>query len=179
MRIELVGHAIERFGVCWCFTLDGDVRPDLGVVDVELQPAFKARLGVGLDRLGRTFRFADTAIDAFVRVDDEHVLALVEAIHRADFDAIHVLALDAIIGDHIGHRPILIVIAPCFGWAPCFSLMRALSGSAGRAQAQELSRLATISSAWQVSGAAINLSDFRRAPALPLPGLAARLAEPL
>jgi hypothetical protein len=29
----------------------------------------------------RTFRHTNTAVDAFVRVDHEHVLALVEAIH--------------------------------------------------------------------------------------------------
>jgi hypothetical protein len=37
---------------------------------------FKFRLGVGLDRVDRAFRLADPAIDAFVRVDDEHVLVL-------------------------------------------------------------------------------------------------------
>ena len=34
----------------------------------------------GLIRVDRAFRHADPAIDAFVRVDDEHVLALVEAV---------------------------------------------------------------------------------------------------
>jgi hypothetical protein len=37
-------------------------------------------------------------------MDDEHVLALVEAIHRTHFDAIGVFALDAIVVDDIGHR---------------------------------------------------------------------------
>jgi hypothetical protein len=36
-------------------------------------------------------------------MDDEHVLALVEAVHRADLDAIHILALDAVLGDDVGH----------------------------------------------------------------------------
>jgi hypothetical protein len=36
-------------------------------------------------------------------MDDEHVLAFVEAVDGADLDAIHVLALDAILGDDIGH----------------------------------------------------------------------------
>jgi hypothetical protein len=36
-------------------------------------------------------------------VDDQHVLTLVETIHGADLDAVHVLALDAVLGDHIGH----------------------------------------------------------------------------
>jgi hypothetical protein len=37
-------------------------------------------------------------------MDDEHVLALVEAIHRTDFHAIHVFALDAIFGDDVSHE---------------------------------------------------------------------------
>jgi hypothetical protein len=60
-------------------------------------------LRVGLDRLGGALRFANPAIDAFVRMNDEHVLALIEAVDRTDFDAIHVFALDAIFQDHIGH----------------------------------------------------------------------------
>src|SRR5690606_12938115 len=64
----------------------------------------RRRLGVGKDRLGRAFRLAHAAVDALVGVDDEHVLALVEAIDRTDLDAVHVLALDAVVRDHIGHR---------------------------------------------------------------------------
>jgi hypothetical protein len=37
-------------------------------------------------------------------MDDQHILALVEAVHGTDLHAIHVLALDAVLGDHIGHR---------------------------------------------------------------------------
>jgi hypothetical protein len=36
-------------------------------------------------------------------MDHEHVFTLVEAVHGADFDAIHVLALDASFGDDVGH----------------------------------------------------------------------------
>ena len=43
------------------------------------------------------------AINAFIRVNDEHVLALIEAIDRANLDTIHVFALDAGIDDNIGH----------------------------------------------------------------------------
>jgi hypothetical protein len=42
-------------------------------------------------------------IDALVGVDYQHVFALVEAIHGADFDAVHVFAFDAIVVDDIGH----------------------------------------------------------------------------
>jgi NAD-dependent dihydropyrimidine dehydrogenase PreA subunit len=40
----------------------GDVRPALGHVGVQLQPALQARLGVGLDRLGRTYVVTDNCI---------------------------------------------------------------------------------------------------------------------
>src|ERR1700730_2478503 len=36
-------------------------------------------------------------------MDHKHILALVEAIHGADLDAIHVFALDAVFDDDIGH----------------------------------------------------------------------------
>jgi len=36
-------------------------------------------------------------------MDDEHILAFIEAIDGTDFDAIHVFALNAIIRDDIGH----------------------------------------------------------------------------
>jgi hypothetical protein len=37
-------------------------------------------------------------------MDDEEILALVEAVDRADFHAIGVFALDAIVGHDIGHE---------------------------------------------------------------------------
>jgi len=64
----------------------------------------KARLGVGLDGVHGAFRLADAAIDALVGVNNQHILALVEAVYRADLDAIHVLALDANFGDDVSHR---------------------------------------------------------------------------
>jgi hypothetical protein len=36
-------------------------------------------------------------------VDDQHILALVEAIDGADLNAVHVFAFDAIVVDDIGH----------------------------------------------------------------------------
>jgi hypothetical protein len=36
-------------------------------------------------------------------MNDQHVLALVETIHGADFNAVHVFAFNAIIVDDIGH----------------------------------------------------------------------------
>src|SRR5258706_10623367 len=41
-------------------------------------------------------------IDAFVRVDDEHVLALVEAVHGAHLDAVHDVAANTALVDDEG-----------------------------------------------------------------------------
>ena len=46
---------------------------------------------------------SNPAIDAFVGVDHQHVFAFIEAVHRADLDAVHELAFDAGFGDDIGH----------------------------------------------------------------------------
>ena len=60
-------------------------------------------LGVGLDGVGGAFRLAHAAIDAFVRMDDQHVLALVEAVYRADLNAIGIFAFDAGFSDDVSH----------------------------------------------------------------------------
>jgi hypothetical protein len=80
-----------------------NIGPYLGVFRVDTQPLFEARLCVWLDRNDRTFWLANAAIDTFVRMDDKHVLALVEAIHWADFYTIHQLTFAATLIDYIGH----------------------------------------------------------------------------
>ena len=79
-----------------------NVWPDFRVFGIQQQPFLKPRIRVRLDRVDRTFRHADPAIDALVRMDDEHVLAFIEAVHRTHFDAIHNLATDAVVVDDIG-----------------------------------------------------------------------------
>ena len=69
---------------------------------VDLQPLFESRFGIRLYRINRAFRLANTTIDAFVRVDDEHVLPLVETVHWAHLDTVHVLAADAVPIDDVG-----------------------------------------------------------------------------
>ena len=49
--------------------------------------------------------YAHPAVDALVGVDDEHVLAFVEAVDGAHRDAIGGLALDAPFIDDVGHSP--------------------------------------------------------------------------
>ena len=61
---------------------------------------------LGVDRLHRAFRLAQRAVDALLGVDGEEVRPFVEAVDRAHLDAIGVLALDAVLGHHVGHgRP--------------------------------------------------------------------------
>lgn len=97
------GFTVLLLGISRGITFNGNVWPFRRVLGIELEPAFQARLGIGLDGFGGAFWFADTAVDAFIRVNDQHVLAFVEAIHRADLDAVHIFALDAVLGDDIGH----------------------------------------------------------------------------
>src|SRR5215207_6407755 len=101
--VELALDALTLVGILAIGLLAGDVRPGRSVFAVELQPAVGLRLAVWNNCLGRAFGLADAAIDALVRVDDEHVLAFIEAIDRADLDAIHVLAADAGFGNDVGH----------------------------------------------------------------------------
>src|SRR5712691_1902097 len=114
--LELALDAVPLLGIGRRFLLDRDIGPGFRVFGVEGQPLLKARLGIGLDRLGRAFGFADAAIDALVRMDDEHVLALVEAIDGAHLHAVQVFALYAVFSDDIGHG---LAPAPRFGSGWC------------------------------------------------------------
>ena len=86
---------------------DRNIWPDFRVFRIQRQPFLKPRLGVGLDRVDRALRLAHPAIDALVRVDDEHVLALVEAVHGAHFDAVHGFAANATLVDDVGQLTVL------------------------------------------------------------------------
>ena len=55
----------------------------------------------------RAFRHANTAVNAFVRVDHEHVLTLVETIHGAHLDAVHGFAANAALIDDVGQSCVL------------------------------------------------------------------------
>ena len=83
--------------------LRDDDRPKLGILAVELDPFLHVRFGVGSDRIRRAFGLADAAVNAFVWMNDEHVLAFIETVHRADFDAVGVFASDAGVIHDIGH----------------------------------------------------------------------------
>jgi hypothetical protein len=38
-------------------------------------------------------------------MDDEHVVAFIEAVHRTNFYAVHVFAFDAVVVDDVSHEP--------------------------------------------------------------------------
>src|SRR5262245_15353384 len=86
---------------------DRNIRPNFRIVCVKLQPLLCARFGIRLDCVDRAFWLAYAAIDTFVRMDDEHVLTLVETIDGADLHAVHQFALDATLVDDVGQLMLL------------------------------------------------------------------------
>src|SRR5882762_9389010 len=89
----------------WRFFLLRNHRPLLGELGIQLLEMLLTRgqLLLGEDRLDRAFRLAQGAVDALLGIDGEEVRPLVEAVDRANLDAIHVLALDAAFGDDKSH----------------------------------------------------------------------------
>src|SRR5215831_2339723 len=100
--LEFVRLPLPLLRVGWGRFFDRDVRPSLCVFRIQRQPFLKARLGVWLDRVDRAFRLAHPAVDALVRMDNEHVLALIEAVDRAHLDAVHKLTANTAIVDDVG-----------------------------------------------------------------------------
>jgi len=100
---KLVRHVHKVISVGWRRFLACDVGPNLGVFAVKIEPLFEPGSRVGLDGVHRAFRLAYAAVDALVRMNDEHVLALVKAVYWADLDTVCVLATNAAIGDDVSH----------------------------------------------------------------------------
>src|SRR5947209_9850500 len=86
---------------------DRNIWPDSCVFRIQREPFLKPGFAISLDGIDGAFRFANATVDAFVRMDDEHVLALVEAVHGADFDAVHGFAANAAIVDDVGQLGVL------------------------------------------------------------------------
>src|SRR6201987_2342400 len=105
--LEFVRLPLPLLGVGRGRFFEHNIWPDFRVFRIQRQPFLKPRLGVRLDRVDRAFRHADPAIDAFVRVDDEHVLALVETVHGAHVDAVHDFAADTALVDDEGQLSVL------------------------------------------------------------------------
>src|SRR5215467_15005543 len=87
-----------------CRRLDsGIVLEELLVQLDEVLPLI-GRLVFREDRLDRAHGLTSAAVDALVRMDIEHRLAFVDAIHRTDLDAGLVLHVDARLGDDVRHQ---------------------------------------------------------------------------
>ena len=50
-------------------------------------------------------------VDAFIRVNHQHVFTLIEAVHRTNFDAVGVFASNAAVVDNVGHKRCLNEVA--------------------------------------------------------------------
>jgi len=101
--IEFAVDAVHLLGLRHRILLHRDVWPDLCIISIDFQPLVEARLGIRLDCFRRTFRLAHAAVDAFIRMDDEEVFALIEAIDGADLDTVGIFAANAVVSDDIGH----------------------------------------------------------------------------
>src|SRR3546814_6762434 len=84
MLLELAFDALPLVGIGGGLTLAGDIRPFSGIFPVHLDPGLGAAIGIGDDRLGRAFRLADAAVDAFIGADDQHVLADIKTVDRSE-----------------------------------------------------------------------------------------------
>src|SRR4029078_6480005 len=76
----------------------------VGVVDLHKRLPFLRERILGKNRLNRALRLARAAVDALLRVDDEHAGEHVDAVHRTHVHAGQIFDVDAGLGDDVGHR---------------------------------------------------------------------------
>ena len=100
---EFVRFILKRVCVDRRWLLGRYVGPAIGVLAIELQPLLNVRFRIRLYGVDGALRFTDTAVDALIWMNDEHVVAFIEAIDRTNLDAIGVFALDAVFIDDVGH----------------------------------------------------------------------------
>src|SRR5688572_2962526 len=81
----------------------GTLRRHFGIEGGEVLPLL-GQVVLVEDRLDRALRYASLAVDAFIRMDVEHLLALIEALHGADDHAVGVFAREARFGNNVSHR---------------------------------------------------------------------------
>jgi len=86
---------------------DLNIWPNFRVFRIQRQPFLKPWVRIGLYGVHRAFRHANTAVNAFVRVDHQHVLTLVETIHGAHLDAVHGFAANAALIDDVSQSCVL------------------------------------------------------------------------
>src|ERR1700722_3750357 len=104
-QLELLRLVFPFLGVGRRRAFLGDHRPLLRQLGIELFEGFLSRWYFLLreDRLHRTFRLAQRAVDALVRVDHEKIRPFMKAVDRADLHTVHVFAFDAAFRHDKGH----------------------------------------------------------------------------
>src|SRR5258708_27216841 len=71
---------VELLGIRRRLAFERDVGPFRGEILVHAEPLLQSGFSVRFDGVDGAFRLANAAIDALVRMDDEHVLAFIEAV---------------------------------------------------------------------------------------------------
>lgn len=84
--------------------------PGLRKLTVEFHPVFSALSCIWNDSFRGTFRYADTAVDAKIGVDNNHIFPFVEALDRTNFNAVSIFALYAGISNGMCHILLIITI---------------------------------------------------------------------
>jgi hypothetical protein len=101
--IVFVRNILPFIGVRGIGLFARNIWPGYGIFSVKFQPEFSWRLAIWNDCLDWAFRFTYSAIDAFIGVNNQHVLTLVETVDGADLHTIHIFAADARFCDNISH----------------------------------------------------------------------------
>ena len=104
---ELAGLAVPLISVGQRFLATRDGFPAIGArqfgVDGDEFELLGRQVLFGINGVGRTFGDANRAIYAFLGIDHQKVRAFSEAVYGADINAVGVLALDAVLGNDMGH----------------------------------------------------------------------------
>src|SRR3954462_8730123 len=91
-KFALVRLVLPFIGIIGRRAFACDIWPRLRKFQVALQPWRRPIIAVRKDRLRWTLRFAHAAINTLIGMDHQHVRTDIKAVHRADLDAVHVLA---------------------------------------------------------------------------------------
>ena len=104
-QFAFVRHVVPLLGIGRRVLLFRDVRPDCRQLGIQLQEFILVRgqFGIGKNCVDRALRYAQRTVGALVGVDHENIRTLVKAVHRTDFHAVRMLALDAVFADYESH----------------------------------------------------------------------------
>jgi hypothetical protein len=109
--IEFVWRSIPLVGVGKGLPTDSNHRPSLRQRSIQ-RDKFTLTIRhiiLSKDGLCGALGHAKRAINAFVRVDRQKVGTLVKAVNRADFHAVRVFALDAVLSNNVSHFSLWVV----------------------------------------------------------------------